>query len=171
LSLIDLLKKWKLEGLYGENEVEELSKVWHFLDPWPDSSSGLHKLGTKFITSSLSNGNRSLLTDLNEHGSLGFKMIQSSEDFKAYKTHPSVYLGACKAMGLEANQVAMVAAHLKDLKAARGCGFRTIYVERSEEEEWQPGQPEYEDAKTWVDMWVTDDEDGILEVARRFGIE
>lgn len=219
-SLIDLLKKWNLEGLYTKEEVEELSlvsasisrnnfslssnaassllirwlksrelakhsinshfinigyadseilQVWHYLDPWTDSSAGLQKLGTKFITSTLSNGNQSLLRDLDKHGDLGFKKLQSSADFKAYKPHPSVYKGAAKAMGLEPGEVAMVAAHLSDLKAARGCGFKTIYVERKQEEDWKHEQ-EYEDAKTWVEMWVTEEEDGLLEVARRFGI-
>lgn len=54
LSLIDLLKGWDLDGLYNSHEIEDLSKIWHFLDPWADTSAGLHKLGTKFITSTLS---------------------------------------------------------------------------------------------------------------------
>jgi 2-haloacid dehalogenase len=170
LSLIDLLKKWKLEGLYTEYEVKDLSFIWHYLDPWTDSSSGLHKLGTKFVTSTLSNGNQSLLKDLDKHGNLGFKKLQSSADFKAYKPHPTVYKGAAKAMEVEPGEVAMVAAHLSDLKAARGCGFKTIYVERKQEEDWKPASEQYKDAKTWVDMWVSEGEDGFEEVARRFGI-
>lgn len=169
ISLIDLLKAWKLEGLYTDAEVKELSLVWHYLDPWEDSSSGIHKLGSKFVTSTLSNGNQSLLKDLNEHGNLGFRKLQSSEDFKAYKPHPSTYLGAAGVLGVEPGEVAMVAAHLNDLKAARSCGFRTIYVERKQEEDWNSEQ-EYRDAQTWVDLWVKEDEDGFLEVARRFGI-
>lgn len=171
LSLIDLLKKWGLECLFAEDEIEDLSKIWHFLDPWPDSSAGLCKLGTKFITSTLSNGNRSLLEDLNQHGNLGFKWLQSAEDFKAYKPHSSVYLGAVEKMDLSPGEVAMVAAHLTDLKAARSCGFKTIYVERKGEEDWIADGKQYLDAKTWVDMWVTEAEDGLLEVARRFGID
>lgn len=170
LSLIQLLNSWGLEGLYSEDEVEDLSKVWHFLDPWPDCSFGLQKLGTRFITSTLSNGNQSLLKDLSEHGNLSFKVLQSSEDFKAYKPHPSTYLGAAKKLGLEPEEVAMVAAHLVDLQAARSYGFKTIYVERKEEEDWDRKGKEYLDARTWVDMWVTEDEDGLVEVARRLGI-
>ena len=157
-------------GLYAEDEVKDLSLVWHRLDPWADSPSGLQKLGTKFITSTLSNGNQSLLKDLDAHGALGFRRLQSSADFKAYKPHSSVYKGAAKAMGLEPGEVAMVAAHLGDLKAARDCGFRTIYVERKQEEDWKAEQQEYKDAKTWVDMWVTEEEDGFMEMARRLGI-
>jgi len=152
LALIALLKKWELEGLYSNEEVKDLSLIWHYLDPWIDSSTGLQKLGTKFITSTLSNGNQSLLKDLDQHGNLGFKKLQSSADFKAYKPHPRVYKGAAKALELEPGEVAMVAAHLNDLKAARGYGFRTIYVERRQEEDWSPEQEEYKEAKTWVDM-------------------
>lgn len=171
LSLLELLKEWGLEGLYTAAEIEDLSRVWHFLEPWSDASAGLHQLGTKFVTSTLSNGNPSLLQDLQKHGDLGFHKLQSSADFKAYKRHPSVYLGAAGVLGLQPNEVAMVAAHLNDLEAARSCGFRTIYVERPREEDWKPASAEYENAKTWVDMWVTEDEDGFLEVARRFGTE
>jgi 2-haloacid dehalogenase len=171
LSLISLLKKWQIPDLYNDSEVKELSLIWHFLDPWTDSSSGIHKLGTQFITSTLSNGNQSLLQDLNKHGNLGFRKLQSSADFEAYKPHPSVYRGAAKAMDLEPMDVAMVAAHLGDLKAARECGFRTIYVERREEEDWKVDSEEYEEARSWVDMWVSSKEDGFVEVARRFGIE
>jgi len=171
ISLSELLKKWDLDGLYTEEQIGQLSLIWHYLDPWTDSSSGLQKLGTKFITSTLSNGNQSLLHDLDKHGNLGFKKLQSSADFKAYKPHPSVYKGAAEAMGLPPDEVAMVAAHLGDLKAARSCGFRTIYVERKQEEDWKPEQEQYKDAKTFVDMWVTEGEDGFLEVARRFGVK
>lgn len=170
IALTDLLKKWGLEDLYTEGERRELSLIWHFLDPWEDSSPGIHKLGTKFITSTLSNGNPALLKDLQEHGNLGFKRLISSADFEAYKPHPSVYQGAAKAMGLQTSEVAMVAAHLGDLKAARREGFRTIYVERSQEDHWEPESEEYQEAKHWVDVWVKLDEGGFLEVARRFGI-
>src|SRR6266487_4912647 len=65
LSLIELLDQWELERLYSKDEVKDMSLIWHYLDPWTDSPAGLHMLGTKFITSTLSNGNQSLLKDLN----------------------------------------------------------------------------------------------------------
>ncbi|RDL38015.1 Uncharacterized protein BP5553_05448 [Venustampulla echinocandica] len=171
LSLLELLKKWNLEGLYSDDEAEDLSLIWHFLDPWSDSSRGIRMLGTRFVTSTLSNGNQELLKDLDKHGDLGFKKLQSGADFKAYKPHPNVYLGAAMAMGLEPGEVAMVAAHLNDLKAARACGFKTIYVERKDEEDWKADSEDYTNAKSWVDMWVTAEEDGFAEIARRFGIQ
>lgn len=169
-SLVAILKQHGLGELYNEEEVEKLSKVWHFLEPWKDSSEGLQRLGTKFLTSTLSNGNQSLLRDLNEFGNLGFQLLQSAEDFKAYKPHSTVYQGAAKKLGLETGEVVMVAAHLGDLKYARATGMRTIYVEREGEEGLDPNSDEYAYAKTWVDMWVAKEEDGLVQVAKRFGL-
>lgn len=73
-------------------------------------------------------------------------------------------------MGLKPEECAMVAAHLSDLKAARELGFRTIFVERKQEEDWDYEGEDFKAAKTWVDMWVSEEEDGFMEVARRFGI-
>lgn len=173
LSLVDLLRKWNLAGLYTDDEVRDLSLVWHALAPWPDSSAGIRLLNGKFTTSTLSNGNPALLQDLDAHGDLGFAKLQSSADFKAYKPHPRVYGGAAEALGLPPGEVAMVACHLNDLQAARACGFRTIYVERDREEDWSPEQDEYRDARGWVDMWVGQGEGkgGFVEVAARFGLE
>ncbi|KUJ11944.1 haloacid dehalogenase [Mollisia scopiformis] len=170
-SLISLLSSWELNGLYTDEEIKELSLVWHFLTPWPDSSEGIQKLGKKFVTSTLSNGNQSLLQDLNSHGQLGFQKLQSAEDFRAYKPNEKVYRGSARELGVEMGEVAMVAAHLNDLKAARSLGMRTVYVEREGEEDWGVGGEEWEDARGWVDMWVRKDEGGFLEVARRFGVE
>lgn len=64
----------------------------------------------------------------------------------------------------------MVAAHLSDLVAARKLGFKTVYVERKQEEDWDHEAEDFTEARNWVDMWVSEEEDGFLEVARRFGI-
>ena len=169
-SLVELLEQYGLTGVYSNEEIEDLSKAWHFLTPWPDSASGIRALGKKLVTATLSNGNRSLLEDLNKFGDLGFQKVISAADFQAYKPNEKVYLGAVQALGLQPGQVAMVAAHLGDLKGARGCGLRTVYVERKREEDWEVGSPEYEDAKTWVDIWVKEAEEGFAEVARQAGI-
>ncbi|KAM7195425.1 haloacid dehalogenase [Naviculisporaceae sp. PSN 640] len=169
-SLLELLDKWHLSGIYSPEELEKLSKVWHFLAPWTDASEGLHTLGKRFVVATLSNGNQSLLADLNEFGKLGFQRLISAEDFRAYKPNPATYLGACKALGFEPSQVAMVAAHLGDLAAARTHGLKTIYVERNREEDWDPEDERYRDAKGWVDLWITQEEGGFIEVARRLGL-
>lgn len=166
-SLVELVKKWDLDGLFTETELESLSLVWHRLSPWPDSPDGLVELSRKYTTGTLSNGNTSLLRDLNDFGGLTFHQVFSAETFKAYKPNPATYLGAVQALGLQPEEVALVAAHLGDLHAARGCGLRTIYVERNREEAWGPEEERYKEARGWADMWVTEEEDGFLTVAKK----
>lgn len=84
-SLKELLRKWDVEGVYVDEEIRSLSLTWHYLRPWDDSALGIQRLGSRYITSTLSNGNRALLEDLNTHGSLGFRRIISTADFGAYK--------------------------------------------------------------------------------------
>ncbi|KAK0515327.1 hypothetical protein JMJ35_002706 [Cladonia borealis] len=174
-SLRILLVKHGLTNLWTADEVHEISLIWHRLDAWPDSSRGLTSLQTiGFTLSTLSNGNTSLLTDLASHASLPFHNIISAEQFRAYKPHPSVYNGACKQLGLDPGECAMVAAHLGDLEAAREVGMQTIYVEREGEEAWGVEKVREARRKGWVDMWVDRDEDfvggGLLEVMRRFEV-
>lgn len=167
-SLKELLQSWDLSGLYTEAELESLSLVWHRLTPWPDAAAGLEELGKTLTTSTLSNGNVSLLRDLDDFGSLGFQRILCAETFRAYKPKPAVYLGAARELGCEPAEVAMVAAHLSDLAAARSCGLRTIYVERLREEDWSPDDERYQRARDWVDLWITDkDDDGFVTLAQR----
>jgi len=176
--------------IYSSSQLNHLSRVWHRLSPWPDSAAGLHALGEAgYVTATLSNGTRELLQDLDRYGKLGFKKIISTADFGAYKPHPSTYLGAVNKLvgsrsgsgakpelgtsigegqlGGDPAQVAMVAAHLGDLAAARSLGLRTIYVERLREEAWGVDEERYKDARNWVDLWIGQDEGGFLEVARR----
>jgi 2-haloacid dehalogenase len=172
-SLIALLDEWGLGGgvLYTASELDELSRAWHFLPPWPDSREGLRRLNAgRFATATLSNGNRALLQDLDAHGELGFGKLISAEDFGMYKPRPEVYRGACAVLGCEPREVAMVAAHLGDLAAAREVGMRTVYVERPGEEEWGVEEERFVRAREWVDLWVGEGEGGFEEVARMLGV-
>ncbi|KAI9759918.1 MAG: hypothetical protein M1835_000286 [Candelina submexicana] len=172
-NLNKLLEERELTGLWTASEVEEISRIWHFLDPWPDSSAGITQLNKRFVTSTLSNGNISLLTDMAAYAHLPWMHILSSEHFKAYKPNPLVYDGAAEKLGLPAKECALVAAHLGDLKAAKGRGYQVIYVERKGEEIWSAEEMERARGEGWVDMWVDigDAEGGFLDVARRFGID
>ncbi|KAF3921947.1 hypothetical protein ABW20_dc0102539 [Dactylellina cionopaga] len=68
----------------------------------------------------------------------------------------------------ERRKVAMVAAHISDLRAAKKCGLTTIYIERPGEDDGKEEATDYrKNGEDWIDMWVTHAEGGILEVARR----
>ncbi|KAF2115157.1 HAD-like domain-containing protein [Lophiotrema nucula] len=170
-ALNDLIAEWKLEGLWTPDEIKTLSLIWHHLDPWPDSSDGIKALNTLFSTATLSNGNISLLEDLKKHGHLPFTHIFSAELFGSYKPNSRVYLGAVEKLGLEPNEVALVAAHLNDLQAAKSNGLQAIYVERPQEEDWDTEQVEKVRTSGWVDLWVKQDEKGFLTVAEKLGVQ
>lgn len=171
-SLVTLLKEHDLKGLWNADEVSEISRIWHFLIPWPDTARGLQGLNDLGIeTCTLSNGNVSLLKDMAKFAHLPWTHIFSSEHFGAYKPSPKVYSGAVKKLGLREEECAMVAAHLGDLKAAHECGLKTIYVEREQEESWTAEEIEAAKKEGWVGLWIGLDEGdgkrGFLEVVRR----
>jgi 2-haloacid dehalogenase len=119
-------------GIAGipDSEVAELNLAWHRLDPWPDSVEGLKRLKTKFIVSTLSNGEVRLLVDMAKYAGLAWDCILSAELTGAFKPDPSCYLNAAKFLGLEPGEVMMVAAHKGDLKAAQAAGLQAAYVPR-----------------------------------------
>lgn len=170
-ALQDLLHHRGIRDLFNDDELWDLTLSWHRLDPWPDSVSGLELLNKRFITSTLSNGNVSLLQDLRTHASLPFAHLISSEHFGAYKPSPKVYNGAARRLGLDPSQCAMVAAHLNDPKAAKTCGYQTIYVERELEQAWSADQIDQAKTDGTVDLWIGLDAGGFIEVARRLGVQ
>lgn len=86
--------------------------------------------------------------------------------FQSFKPNPKVYLGAAEKMGVKPEECGLVAAHLSDLKGAKACGFYTIYVARPLEEK----NPELR-KENIPDMWIKEDEDGLVSLAGRLGIQ
>lgn len=107
-----------------------LNKVWHRLTPWPDAPEALQRLKSKFIITTLSNGNISLLTEMAKAGNLPWDVILCAEVFRAYKPDERVYNGVGELFDLPNDEVMMVAAHHSDLDAAKAAGLQTAYIER-----------------------------------------
>ena len=129
MILDDLLPRFGLEHL-SEAQRRHLNRVWHRLDPWPDTVAGLTQLKRRYTICTLSNGNLGLLTDMAKRAGLPWDCILSAEVFRAYKPDPATYLGVAKVFDIEPGEVMLVAAHHDDLQAARACGLRTAYIER-----------------------------------------
>ena len=129
LILDDLLDEYGLRGL-AESDIEHLNRVWHRLDPWPDAVPGLTRLKARYVVTTLSNGNFSLLTNMAKRAGLPWDCIVSAELFRHYKPDPETYLGTAELLGIAAADLMLVACHPDDLRAARAAGCRTGYVER-----------------------------------------
>jgi 2-haloacid dehalogenase len=135
---LDVLHREILDGLLprfglghlGDAERAEFNRVWHRLDPWPDSVAGLTRLKSRFTIASLSNGNIGLLTAMAKCAALPWDCVLSAEVFRAYKPDPRVYRGVAETFDVAAGAVMLVAAHQDDLDAARANGLQTAYIER-----------------------------------------
>jgi 2-haloacid dehalogenase len=127
-----------LEGLLAENhvtgmtpaEIDHLTRAWTRTRPWPDSKNGLARLKKKYVLSTLSNGDFAWLVDIAKFADLPFDCIITAENARRYKPDPAVYLTAIELLGVQSNEVMMVAAHNYDLRAARKLGMRTAFIPR-----------------------------------------
>lgn len=135
---------------FGRDDMDEqarrrLNLVWHRLDPWPDSVEGLARLKSKFMVSTLSNGNIGLLAEMAKRAGLPWDVILCAETFNKYKPHPDTYLGVARTFDLEPGAVMLAAAHHNDLEAARNCGLATAYIERP----WEYGREQPKNTAPW----------------------
>jgi 2-haloacid dehalogenase len=129
MTLDRILVDFGITGL-SETETATLNRAWHRLRPWPDAVGGLTRLKKKFIIAPLSNGNISLMTDLAKHSGLPWDCILGAELVRHYKPDREVYQSAADILDLQPTEVVMVAAHLGDLRAAKGVGLMTAFVTR-----------------------------------------
>ncbi len=110
---IDDLHRMILEELLGAagitsicvEDVDELNRAWHRLDPWPD-------------------------TNMAKRAGLPWDCVISAELFHHYKPDPQAYLGCADLLDVAPDELMLVAAHPSDLRAARDAGLMTAYVDR-----------------------------------------
>ncbi len=100
--------------------------------------AGLTRLKERFIITTLSNGNVSLLTNMAKRAGLPWDCVISAELFHHYKPDREAYLGCADLLGVAPDELMLVAAHPGDLRAARDAGLKTAYVDRPLE--YGPGQ-------------------------------
>ncbi|BCJ88197.1 haloacid dehalogenase type II [Effusibacillus dendaii] len=135
MALEELLPKYGINDL-SEAEKTELNTIWHRLLPWGDTVMGLTYLGMRYTIAPLSNGNVALLSNMAKHARLPWDLILSAELAKAYKPDPRVYQTAVNLLGLQPEQVMMVAAHQEDLLGAQKVGLKTAFILRPLEFGW-----------------------------------
>jgi 2-haloacid dehalogenase len=131
-SLLRLVAEFGIAGV-TDDDLTTLTQFWHRLEPWPDSSPGLHRLKRNHIIAPLSNGTVALLIHLGRHADLPWNMVFGSDLSRHYKPDPETYLGACALLGLPPARVMMAAAHNQDLAAAAALGLATAFIPRPTE--------------------------------------
>src|SRR3954467_6906080 len=167
---IDDLHRMILERLLGaglaslsEEEVDDLNRAWHRLDPWPDSVAGLTRLKEKFTITTLSNGNMSLLTNMAKRAGLPWDCVISAELFHHYKPDREAYLGCADLRGGAGGALMLGPAHPGDLGAARAAGLKTAFVARPLEH--GPGREPHRTDAGEFDVAATD----FVDLAEQLG--
>jgi 2-haloacid dehalogenase len=129
MGLEEVLNEFEISGLSDE-EKAEMNFFWHRLRPWADSVPGLYRLKNKYIIAPMSNGNIRLMTDMAKNGGIPWDCILGAEVARHYKPDPESYLTAVELLGLQPEQVLMVAAHQGDLLSSAKVGLKTAFVPR-----------------------------------------
>jgi 2-haloacid dehalogenase len=160
-----MVPKYKLDGLWTPDELEKLIYLWHKLDAWPDSAAAIARLAKHGPVVTLSDGSVELLKSLDQMNGLKFSGIWGSDTWSAYKPDPAVYNGALEKFNMPPEDVALVAAHLGDLWAAKKCGMKAFYVERPFEERWSREEIEKAKVDGWVDEWIPYGDGGLHGLA------
>ena len=119
-------------GGLGDGQRRALVDIWTRSRPWPDSVAALDRLGGRFVTATLSNGNFLWLTLIAKSGGLPFDVVLTAENARAYKPDPSVYELAVRVLGPAPDAVMLVACHNYDLEAGQRHGLRTAFLPRKE---------------------------------------
>jgi len=128
-SLIYSLRTMKIEFNY--DQIDEFMSIYYELTPFEDAVKGLLRLAKKYKLVILSNGEENFLQKLAEKRiGIDFHSILSAEMVGQFKPHPAVYRFASKRLGLEPDEIMMVASHAFDILGARHSGFRGAYVNR-----------------------------------------
>ncbi len=131
-NLLEVLEQFGVAGL-PDAAIDDLNRAWHRLDPWPDVLPGMARLRAAYPLAALSNGNVALIVNMARRAGIRWDAILGAEVARAYKPMPEAYLSAADMLGLVPAEVALVAAHNDDLKAAAAAGLRTIFVARRTE--------------------------------------
>lgn len=137
MALVELLARHEIRGL-SEAEIDEMNRAWHRLDPWPDTVAGLTRFKSRFIIATMSNGNVAMMVNMAKRACMPWDAVLGAEVARAYKPERLAYETTARLLGLANEEVMLVAAHNRDLAAARGFGFRTGFVTRPTEH--GPGQ-------------------------------
>jgi len=140
-TTLDALHRQSLELLVAQlgisslvaDDLDELTKAWQRLRPWPDVLEGMERLSTRYLLGPLSNANIALMIRLRKFAGLPWDFIFGSDLWHHYKPDPEVYRGAYNLLGLRPDEVMLVAAHNDDLRAARLQGLGTAFFPRPRE--------------------------------------
>ena len=132
-GLADIVRRHGPEDIITAQEILLLTDGWEQLRPWPDAAEGLRALRRGHLVAALSNADYSSVLSTSRACGFDWDAVFSAQQFRAFKPDPSTYLGAAALLGVDPEQILMVASHRDDLDAAAALGFGTAFIARPHE--------------------------------------
>jgi 2-haloacid dehalogenase len=127
-ALDDLNMKYASLSLLAP-EMDQINQAWHRMAVWLDFPEAMTRLKEHYRVVVLTVLSFAIVVDCSKANGITWDGIISCEFLSHYKPEAEAYLSACRLLGLQPEQVMMVAAHPLDLKAAKEAGLRAAFVE------------------------------------------
>jgi len=154
-SVVDELAAEHPELELSERDRDDLTRAWHTMAVWPDVPAALPRLRDRYTVVVLTVFSWAIAVDASKQAGLVWDGIVSCEMLDGYKPAPIAYEQGVALLGLDPEEVMMVAAHPIDLHAAAKIGMPTAYVDRPDE--WGGGPPAWEPGTTdGIDVVTSD---------------
>jgi 2-haloalkanoic acid dehalogenase type II len=119
------------KALFDDEIIEKCIAQWHSMPAWPEVAQTIKQIQQAgFETFVVANGTTRLQLNLCRSSGLKFDMLFSSHLLGVYKPSPESYQKALELVKLKPEEVVQVAAHISDLRGAKGVGLKTIYIKR-----------------------------------------
>jgi 2-haloalkanoic acid dehalogenase type II len=154
-----------LSSHFDADSKQRAVRAFHNQHAWPDVTAALGSLRDRGIEIFVhANGSTRLQLDLIASARLSFNMLFSSELLGLYMPTPAAYHKVLELIGAKPEEVVKVAAHAWDIRGAKECGMKTVYVRR-----WTDDIEEnMEVVKVEFDAFL-ESMDGLLEVVEKLG--
>lgn len=127
---------YRLEGAgvaYDDAAVRAVIAEWKRLQPYPDVTDPLARLGEEYALAGLSNGDPDMLAAVRPAFDVELDAAISVAEAGAYKPHPAPYRLLCERFDVAPHEVAFVTAHTFDLVGAKAVGMRGCFLDRHDD--------------------------------------
>jgi 2-haloacid dehalogenase/putative hydrolase of the HAD superfamily len=142
LSIEHVLRQFRVP-LNARELAEPLFKVWRRPRILPHSREAIAAIPVPVCL--VSNVDNPQLAEALEFNSLSFDLIVTSEDCRAYKPHPEMFLRALEMLGMTPGEVLHVGDSLtSDVQGAQALGIPAMWINRDGRDLPEGVKPEYE---------------------------
>ena len=130
----------------SQAEKLELMDIWTNFRAWPEARETVNALKSKgYLVGMLSNGDESMLRQLETSSGISFDYIFAADQAQHYKPHRDIYMLPTRRLDIPREEFLHVAGSLFDMMGAKAAGCNCAWSNRLSEYTIDPQyQPDYE---------------------------